>query len=102
MRHQQSQPAEVHLPGAQRFDHGWQAPSCARHHDAVVGRLLREAVLADAEHEHRRKRTLEIEPPLVDLAEVHQKVCFDPPRMLDELARSSEELRSAERCETGL
>src|SRR5712692_8453325 len=90
------------LPRAPRVDEGGQSPRCACHQDAIVRGTLGEPELAHAEREHRRERALEVELPFVDLAEVHQEICLDTSRILDELVRSDEELRAAERLENSL
>ncbi len=97
VRREQTQSAQVHLPGAHRLYDGGEQPSRARHHDPVVGGTLGESELADAEREHRRKREFGVQLPLVDLAEMHEELCLHATRRFDELARSGEKLRAAER-----
>jgi len=55
----------------------------------------RKPELADAEGEHRGERPIEVEPPLVDLCEMDEKLLLYASRSLHELSRSGKEVGGA-------
>src|SRR5205807_9294717 len=86
----------------ERLEHD-RHPSCSpRQVDPVVRCILGKAELAYAEGEHRGERTFEVELPLIDLAEVEEKLCLDASRFPHELARSGKEGRGTKRFDNGL
>ena len=74
MRRQDAQPGEMNLPGTHGFEDGRHSSSRARDEDAVVGGALGEAEFARAEGEHRGERAVQVEPALVDLAEMNEEI----------------------------
>jgi hypothetical protein len=64
----------MHLPRAERLQDNRHASCGAGEVDPVAGDVLGKPQLADAEGEHRGERPVEVELPLIDLAEMNEKV----------------------------
>src|SRR5216683_814834 len=97
VRREQAQSGQVHLPRADRLQDHRQASCGAGEVDPAIGGVLGKAELADAEGEHRGERPIEVELPLVDLAEMDEKLRFHPSRFVHELSRGGKEVGGAER-----
>jgi len=78
VRREQAQPGQVHPPRADRFQDHRHASCGAGDADPVAGDVLGKTELADAEGEHRGERPIEVELPLVDLAEMDEKRRLNP------------------------
>ena len=96
VRREQSQSGQVDLSRAQGRGHGRQSPRGARHHDPAVRGVLGESEFVDAVREHGGKGAFQEELALVDLAQMHKEVRLDAVSLIDQLARSGEELGVAE------
>src|SRR5438128_11964891 len=101
MRREETQSCHVHAARAQRVQDARQASRRAGDGNSLAGNILREPILADAEREHRGKRTIEVQLALLDLSKVLKDVCLGASRLLHELSRGGEELRGAQRLDDG-
>src|SRR5216683_1219585 len=101
VRREQAQSGQVHLPRADHLQDHRQASCGAGEMDPAVGGVLGKAELADAEGEHRGERPVEVEPPLVDLAEMNEKLGIEAVRSPHQLVRGGTKIRRAERFDNG-
>ena len=90
MRHEQTQPGQMHPPAPEFLDQGWELPPRPRYRDPVVSDVLGAVELAHAKREHRGKGQVEIELALVDLGEVKKQLRLDDTRCSQERARRRE------------
>ena len=97
VRREQPQPSEMDATAAHCFDDCRQLARGPRDEDPVVGGALRKTELASAEGEHRGVRALEVEPALVDLAQMHEKIGLDQARSTREIESRREKRTVAQR-----
>jgi hypothetical protein len=101
VRRQQAQPSQMHLPRAECLQDHRHASGGSGEVDPVAGDVLGKPQLADAEGEHRGEGPIEVELPLVDLAEMNEKRRVDAVRRPHQLMCSGTEVRRAERFDNG-
>src|SRR3954470_24182986 len=96
MRDEHAETSEMDLAGADGVDEDGKTLRRARHGDAVVGGVVGEAELIDAEGEHRGRRTFEVELACVDFSEVKEEIRLDDAGLAHESVRGGEEVGAAE------
>jgi len=80
VRREQAQPGQMHLPGPEGLQDHRHASCRAGDVDPVAGDVLGKTEFADAKGEHGGERPVQVELPLVDLAEMNEKLRLDAVR----------------------
>src|SRR5438067_2203641 len=96
VRGEQPQSGQMDLPGADRLEDRGELASGPSDRDPATGDVLRKPVSPNAERKKRGVPALEVELPMVDLAEAEKKLSLQSGAIVDQLLRRNEKLRRTE------